>query len=108
MQTMNRRHLARCAASLASAMAATANPEQPQTADQASPFLAAGDGTRLFVQDWGRGRPVVFLSAWTFHSNVWGSHIAALSKRRFRCVVPDRRGHGRSDAPTADTIWTGW
>jgi len=60
----------------------------------------AHDGTRLFVQDWGSGRPIIFLSAWTFQSNVWGSHIAVLSVRGFRCVAPDRRGHGRSDAPS--------
>jgi non-heme chloroperoxidase len=60
-------------------------------------FIVAKDGTRLFVQDWGSGRPIVFLSAWTFSSNVWGSHIAALSAQGFRCIAPDRRGHGRSD-----------
>jgi len=63
-------------------------------------FVLARDGTKLFVQDWGSGRPVIFLSAWTFQSNVWGSHMAALTTNGFRCVVPDRRGHGRSDAPS--------
>jgi non-heme chloroperoxidase len=99
METMNRGHLARGAAYLATAMAAAAKPEQPQTGNHASPFITADDGTKLFVQDWGSGRPVVFLSAWTFHSNVWGSHMAALSNQGFRCVALDRRGHGRSDAP---------
>lgn len=41
----------------------------------------------------------MFLSAWTFHSNVWGSYIAALTAQGFRCIAPDRRGHGRSDSP---------
>jgi non-heme chloroperoxidase len=61
--------------------------------------VTAKDGTRLFVQDWGSGRPVVFVAAWAFNSNVWGSHIAALTSLGFRCVAPDRRGHGRSDIP---------
>jgi non-heme chloroperoxidase len=61
--------------------------------------VIAKDGTKLFVQDWGYGPPVVFVSAWAFNSNVWGSHIAALTGRGFRCVAPDRRGHGRSDVP---------
>jgi non-heme chloroperoxidase len=39
------------------------------------------------------------VAAWAFNSNVWGSHIAALTGQGFRCVAPDRRGHGRSDAP---------
>jgi non-heme chloroperoxidase len=64
-------------------------------------FVPAMDGTRLFVQDWGASRPVLFLAAWAFHSNVWGAHIAALTARGFRCVASDRRGHGRSDAPGA-------
>lgn len=59
--------------------------------------VTAQDGTELFVQDWGSGRTVVFVSAWAFNSNVWGSHIAALTSQGFRCVAPDRRGHGRSE-----------
>jgi non-heme chloroperoxidase len=71
-------------------------------------FVSAKDGGKLFVQDWGIGHPIVLLSAWTFHSNVWGSHIATFNQNGFRCVAPDRRGHGRSDAPSsgydADTL----
>jgi non-heme chloroperoxidase len=63
--------------------------------------VTANDGTRLFVQDWGSGRPMVFVAAWAFNSNVWGSHIAALTGQGFRCVAPDRRGHGRSAVPRA-------
>ena len=59
----------------------------------------ASDGTKLFVQDWGSGKPVLLLAAWTFNSSVWGSQIVALNAKGFRCVAPDRRGHGRSDMP---------
>ncbi len=62
-------------------------------------FVLTPDKTRLFVQDWGSGRPVVFLAAWTFNSVVWGSHISSLVRQGFRCLAVDRRGHGRSDAP---------
>ncbi|KJC36209.1 arylesterase [Bradyrhizobium sp. LTSP885] len=61
--------------------------------------MTAKDGTSLFVQDWGAGRPVLFLAAWTFNSSAWGSHIVALNAKGYRCVAPDRRGHGRSDMP---------
>lgn len=40
------------------------------------------------------------LSPWTLNSDIWGTHIAALTARGFRCVAPDRRGHGRSEIPT--------
>ena len=81
-------------------IAAQSEPTHFQQTANPQPFVTARDGTKLFVQDWGSGRPLIFLSAWTFQSNVWGSHVAALTAHGFRCVVPDRRGHGRSDAPS--------
>jgi pimeloyl-ACP methyl ester carboxylesterase len=65
-----------------------------------TPFVRAQDGTNLYVQDWGTGRPIVLLSAWTFNSSVWGEYIAALTASGNRCIALDRRGHGRSDAPS--------
>jgi pimeloyl-ACP methyl ester carboxylesterase len=62
--------------------------------------VTARDGTKLFVQDWGSGQPVLLLSAWTFDASSWGSQIAALNAKGFRCVAPDRRGHGRSEMPS--------
>jgi non-heme chloroperoxidase len=76
----------------AAASGATAGAQQARP-----PFVTATDGTKLFVQDWGNGKPVVLLSAWTFDASIWGSQIAALTTQGFRCVAPDRRGHGRSE-----------
>lgn len=98
MQEINRRELGKGVAYATTALLGPEIAEQP-TKKKSSPFVIADDGTKLFVQDWGHGQPIVFLSAWTFHSNVWGSYISALTARGFRCVVPDRRGHGRSEAP---------
>ena len=105
MQKLDRRQVIRSAAWGAAALMQTpsmmpqSGSDATQEAARPRPFVVAGDGTRLFVQDWGSGRPVIFLSAWTLSSNVWGSHVAALTSQGLRCVVPDRRGHGRSDAP---------
>ncbi|MBR0974404.1 alpha/beta hydrolase [Bradyrhizobium japonicum] len=63
--------------------------------------MTARDGTKLFVQDWGSGQPVLLLSAWTFDASIWGSQIDALNAKGFRCIAPDRRGHGRSEMPSA-------
>ena len=81
----------------AAASAASAPAAQPTAR---SPYVTARDGTKLFVQDWGTGQPVLLLSAWTFDASTWGSQIAALNAKGFRCVAPDRRGHGRSEMPS--------
>lgn len=65
------------------------------------PFVTAKDGTKLFVQDWGNGPPVLLLTAWTFDGSTWGSQIETLTAKGFRCVAPDRRGHGRSEMPSS-------
>lgn len=76
------------------------NRQQVSSAQRRPHFLNANDGTKLFVLDWGSGPPIVLLSPWTLNSDIWGTHIAALTARGFRCVALDRRGHGRSDIPT--------
>lgn len=106
MPKLDRRQVIRRAAWGTAALVGTpsilaqSEPNQARAVANPQPFVTARDGTKLFVQDWGSGRPLIFLSAWTFQSNVWGSHIAALTAQGFRCIVPDRRGHGRSDAPS--------
>jgi len=97
---MNRRTVLE-ATLLGTALAAASGASAPAAQPAArSPFVTARDGTKLFVQDWGSGQPVVFLSAWTFDGSTWGSQIAALNDKGFRCVAPDRRGHGRSELPS--------
>jgi pimeloyl-[acyl-carrier protein] methyl ester esterase len=52
----------------------------------------------LHVADAGRGRPVVLLHGWATSGRVLGALAGALAAR-FRVVVPDLRGHGRSPPP---------
>jgi pimeloyl-ACP methyl ester carboxylesterase len=99
---MNRRTVLE-ATVLGTAFAAASGAGAPVAAAQQarSSYVTAKDGTKLFVQDWGNGKPVVLLSAWTFDASSWGSQIAALDAKGFRCVAPDRRGHGRSEMPSS-------
>lgn len=101
---MNRRQILRSAALGAVAAGTQAATSQAVTGATApsrpEPFVTAADGTRLHVQDWGSGRPVVLLAAWALDSRIWGEHVADLTARGLRCVTLDRRGHGRSDAPS--------
>ncbi len=62
-------------------------------------YLTRPDGTALYVKDWGRGRPVVFAHSAGLSSDFWSYQMAHLVRQGFRCVAPDRRGHGRSSAP---------
>jgi non-heme chloroperoxidase len=75
-------------------------PPVAQTFARPGPFISAKDGTRLFVQQWGNGRPIVFVSAWTLNSDFWGTHLQAMASAGFQAIAFDRRGHGRSDAPS--------
>jgi non-heme chloroperoxidase len=75
-----------------------ASPE-PQPEARGRHLLDVADGTRLFFKDWGRGRPVVFVSAWGLQSDFWVYQMTYLADQGLRCVAYDRRGHGRSSQP---------
>ncbi|QQN61757.1 alpha/beta hydrolase [Bradyrhizobium diazoefficiens] len=89
------------ATSLGTALAAAGASAPAAQPAARSLFVTARDGTKLFVQDWGSGKPVLLLMAWTFDGSTWGSQIEALTAKGFRCVAPDRRGHGRSEMPSS-------
>jgi pimeloyl-ACP methyl ester carboxylesterase len=78
-----------------SASAATA----PSVARASTRFIQARDGTQLYYEDWGSGRPMVFVAPWALSSAWWEYHVASLTSHGVRCVTYDRRGHGRSDQP---------
>lgn len=94
---MNRRNI--LTAGLAASAFAAARPAV--AASRRRPVaIHARDGTRLFHRDWGEGRPVVFVSSWALSSEMWAYQVAHLSEQGLRCIAFDRRGHGRSDAPS--------
>ncbi|MBB1244478.1 alpha/beta hydrolase [Streptomyces durbertensis] len=71
--------------------------------DQHTPAVVAGDGTRLHVQDWGSGPPVVLLATAMLDSRQWEHQAGPLAAAGLRTVAVDRRGCGRSDRP-----WDGY
>ncbi|SEI42969.1 Pimeloyl-ACP methyl ester carboxylesterase [Dyadobacter koreensis] len=58
---------------------------------------------KLFVQDVGQGKPVVFISGWPLSSEMWEYQFNVLPKHFIRCIGYDRRGFGKSDKP-----WDGY
>jgi non-heme chloroperoxidase len=62
-----------------------------------SNLVIAADGTRLHARSYGHGPVVVLAAGWSLPSDMWSYQIVPLVARGLRCVVYDRRGHGRSD-----------
>lgn len=95
---MNRRDILTSGLAAGTVAAVATRPAAAQAKPPAA--IRARDGTRLFHRDWGEGRPVVFVSSWALTSEMWAYQVAHLSDAGFRCIAFDRRGHGRSDAPS--------
>ncbi len=64
-------------------------------------------GVRWEVRDRGHGPPILLLHGFAGRGSDWGAHATALA-RRFRVIVVDLPGHGRtrpSDPADADPTW---
>lgn len=96
---MNRRNLMLALA--AGTAGATLSAPARATPEPAPARITARDGTRLLVRRWGRGRPIVFAHSWALDSTMWSRLFLDLAERGFECIAFDRRGHGRSDAPSS-------
>jgi len=53
------------------------------------------NGIRIWYAEFGRGAPVILLHGGLANSNYWGNQVPVLAKR-YRVIVMDSRGHGRS------------
>jgi haloacetate dehalogenase len=61
----------------------------------------APDGTRIAVRTAGEGPPLVLLHGFPENHRCWLPVLPRLAER-FRCILPDLRGYGDSDAPADD------
>ncbi|MDH6705765.1 non-heme chloroperoxidase [Kitasatospora sp. MAA19] len=60
------------------------------------PISRTRDGVEIFYQDWGSGRPVVFIHGWPLNGDAWQDQMKAVADAGLRAIAHDRRGHGRS------------
>ncbi len=67
------------------------------------PFIQSKDGTQLFYNDWGTGRPVVLIHGWPLNSDMWEYQAPYLAHKDLRVIAYDRRGFGKSSQS-----WTGY
>jgi non-heme chloroperoxidase len=61
--------------------------------------ITTKDGTSIYYRDWGTGQPVVFSHGWPLSGDAFEDQMFFLTSRGYRCIAPDRRGHGRSSQP---------
>ena len=71
--------------------------------DDKMQYVTASDQTKLYVKDWGHGRPVILMSGWPLSSDSWDDQAMALANSGYRAIAYDRRGFGRSSQP-----WNGY
>lgn len=67
------------------------------------PFIEVGPNAHIFVQDWGTGKPVVFVHGWPFSHRIFEYQMTKLAERGYRAVGIDLRGFGQSEKP-----WEGY
>lgn len=67
------------------------------------PYITTRDNTRLYVKDWGSGRPVIMMHGWPLSADTWDEAAMTIANAGFRAIAYDRRGFGRSDQP-----WDGY
>lgn len=66
-------------------------------------FIKTKDDAKLYVKDWGTGRPVILMHGWPLSADSWDDQAIALADAGFRAISYDRRGFGRSEQP-----WDGY
>ncbi|SFQ59545.1 Pimeloyl-ACP methyl ester carboxylesterase [Amycolatopsis arida] len=64
------------------------------------PYLELPDGTPLYYEDQGVGRPVVLIHGWTMNGTFWADTAPPLAEHN-RVITVDLRGHGRSGKTSA-------
>ena len=66
-------------------------------------YITTQDGTKLYVKDWGQGRPVILMHGWPLSADSWDDSAMRLVEAGLRTIAYDRRGFGRSEQP-----WDGY
>ncbi len=64
------------------------------------PYFQTTDSTTLAYEVYGSGAPIVFLAGWSLDTDMWEHQVPYFVERGYRCILLDRRGHGRSDRPS--------
>ncbi|HVF63670.1 MAG TPA: alpha/beta hydrolase [Casimicrobiaceae bacterium] len=67
------------------------------------PYVTTQDNCKLYVKDWGTGRPVILIHGWPLSADSFDDLSMAIADSGMRAIAYDRRGFGRSEQP-----WSGY
>lgn len=74
----------------------------------AAHWVESDPGVRIFVRDWGAGRPLLFVHGWPSSHQIFEYQLGPLAERGFRVVALDLRGFGASSKPWGGNNYGGW
>ena len=60
-------------------------------------YIQVEPNVKLFVRDWGTGKPIVFIHGWPYSQEIFEYQYLPLLKHGYRCIGIDLRGYGKSD-----------
>jgi len=66
-------------------------------------YIETAPNVKLYVKDYGEGKPVILITGWPLSNEMWEYQIAHLVENNFRVIAYDRRGFGKSSQP-----WEGY
>jgi pimeloyl-ACP methyl ester carboxylesterase len=66
-------------------------------------YVKTRDDVKLYVKDWGSGRPVILVHGWPLSADSFDDLSMAIAGAGMRAIAYDRRGFGRSGQP-----WSGY
>jgi pimeloyl-ACP methyl ester carboxylesterase len=77
---------------------------QPRGAAIERGHVIRANGVNIHYEVHGQGKPLVLLHAGTLSADMWQPYLAAFAER-YRVIVPDMRGHGRSERSTGSMTY---
>lgn len=66
-------------------------------------YIETAPNVKLYVTDYGQGKPVILIHGWPMSNEMWEYQIETLVMNNFRVIAYDRRGFGKSSKP-----WNGY
>ncbi|AWK04938.1 alpha/beta hydrolase [Flavobacterium crocinum] len=66
-------------------------------------YIETAQNVRLYVRDYGKGKPVILIHGWPLSNEMWEYQIEFLVQNNYRVIAYDRRGFGKSSQP-----WDGY